>query len=338
MTTDEELLTSSLRTLGDVGLDDAELDRRVSRFQGALRRLRDDPAEAARIDALVTDAERGQPGNDLIAAVRRHPAARHGTEAGPETQPELEDPSSASKMSPGWITDWAARAACKGTDPDEFFVQGPAQNRAKLICHSCPVRIECLADALDNDIEFGVWGGRTARERRALLRRRPEVTSWRDLLERARDEYKRYRDEYDRQSIKDTVTVTVRDIIANAFADAGLDLGYTVSVCGAEAATGLELRREHEIVLLRVHDSGEVEFDHAGLSDAACTDRQLKLEQAVARQGVVLTQRIQHDHGTPQGGALIADALATGDPSLARATALTASRPTQRVPARGQTK
>src|SRR5919108_5721256 len=83
-----------------------------------------------------------------------------------------------------WITDWTARAACKGTDPDELFVQGAAQNRAKLICRGCPVRTECLADALDNGIEFGVWGGMTERERRALLRRRPDVTSWRDLLER----------------------------------------------------------------------------------------------------------------------------------------------------------
>ena len=83
-----------------------------------------------------------------------------------------------------WITDWTTRAACKGTDPDELFVQGAAQNRAKLICRGCPVRTECLADALDNGIEFGVWGGMTERERRALLRRRPDVTSWRELLER----------------------------------------------------------------------------------------------------------------------------------------------------------
>ena len=31
----------------------------------------------------------------------------------------------------------------------------------------------------------------TERERRALLRRRPDVTSWRELLERARDSYER---------------------------------------------------------------------------------------------------------------------------------------------------
>ena len=88
-----------------------------------------------------------------------------------------------------WITDWSERAACKGTDPDELFVFGAAQHRAKLICRGCPVRTECLADALDYRIEFGVWGGMTERERSALLRRRPDVTSWRDLLETARDQY-----------------------------------------------------------------------------------------------------------------------------------------------------
>ncbi|MBB6471252.1 hypothetical protein BJ992_000683 [Sphaerisporangium rubeum] len=31
----------------------------------------------------------------------------------------------------------------------------------------------------------------TERERRALLRRRPDVTSWRDLLELAKEEYER---------------------------------------------------------------------------------------------------------------------------------------------------
>lgn len=88
-----------------------------------------------------------------------------------------------------WIKDWPSEAACRGTDPDELFVQGAAQNRAKSVCLGCPVRTECLADALDNRTEFGVWGGMTERERRALLRRRPEVVSWQALLEAARDEY-----------------------------------------------------------------------------------------------------------------------------------------------------
>lgn len=85
--------------------------------------------------------------------------------------------------------DWANRAACRKCDPDALFVQGAAQNRAKAICMGCPVRTECLADALDNRVEFGVWGGMTERERRALLRRRPDVTSWWKLLDAARRAY-----------------------------------------------------------------------------------------------------------------------------------------------------
>ena len=82
--------------------------------------------------------------------------------------------------------DWSARSACRDSDPDELFVTGAAQNRAKQVCKGCVVRTECLSDALDNRVEFGVWGGMTERERRALLRRRPDVVSWRDLLETAR--------------------------------------------------------------------------------------------------------------------------------------------------------
>ena len=84
------------------------------------------------------------------------------------------------------VNQWAAQGACKGSDPDALFVQGAAQNRAKAVCLSCPVRTECLSDALDHKIEFGVWGGMT--ERGALLRRRPNVQSWRRLLETARAE------------------------------------------------------------------------------------------------------------------------------------------------------
>jgi WhiB family redox-sensing transcriptional regulator len=88
-----------------------------------------------------------------------------------------------------WKDDWTSRAACTNQKPDELFVQGAAQNRAKSVCGGCPVRTECLADALDNRVEFGVWGGLTERERRALLRRRPTITSWRGLLETAMSDF-----------------------------------------------------------------------------------------------------------------------------------------------------
>jgi WhiB family redox-sensing transcriptional regulator len=88
-----------------------------------------------------------------------------------------------------WTQEWPTYAACRASEPDELFVQGAAQNRAKAVCFGCQVRTECLADALDNRIEFGIWGGMTERERRALLRRRPNVVSWHTLLESARDSY-----------------------------------------------------------------------------------------------------------------------------------------------------
>ena len=77
---------------------------------------------------------------------------------------------------------------CVSNDPDALFVRGAAQQNAKIVCQKCPVIAECLADALDNRTEFGVWGGMTERERRAMLRRQPNVTSWRDLFEPAAPE------------------------------------------------------------------------------------------------------------------------------------------------------
>lgn len=78
---------------------------------------------------------------------------------------------------------WAARAACRSVEPDELFVRGAAQRMARNLCFGCPVRMECLADALDSQVAFGVWGGLTERERRALLRRYPNVTSWSSRLQ-----------------------------------------------------------------------------------------------------------------------------------------------------------
>lgn len=86
----------------------------------------------------------------------------------------------------GLQADWAPLGNCVKSDPDELFVRGAAQQQAKLICGRCPVVAECLADALDNRTEFGVWGAMTERERRAMLRRHPKVTSWWALFNSAR--------------------------------------------------------------------------------------------------------------------------------------------------------
>ncbi|GAA1367738.1 WhiB family transcriptional regulator [Streptomyces beijiangensis] len=81
---------------------------------------------------------------------------------------------------------WRGDAACRGADAEPLFADTAQQKKAKAICNGCPVRIECLAEALDGRVEFGVWGGMTERERRALLRRRPDVLSWGHVLRAAR--------------------------------------------------------------------------------------------------------------------------------------------------------
>jgi WhiB family transcriptional regulator, redox-sensing transcriptional regulator len=69
-------------------------------------------------------------------------------------------------------TDWAEQARCRGLDPEQFFVRGAAASRQAIkVCNRCSVRDECLQYALDSDIDFGVWGGLTERQRRAHQRR-----------------------------------------------------------------------------------------------------------------------------------------------------------------------
>lgn len=79
---------------------------------------------------------------------------------------------------------WVSQALCRTTDPDELFVRGAAQRKAAVICRHCPVMQECAADALDNKVEFGVWGGMTERQRRAMLKQHPEVVNWSDYFDR----------------------------------------------------------------------------------------------------------------------------------------------------------
>src|SRR5690349_20507897 len=70
--------------------------------------------------------------------------------------------------------DWRAHAACRGTEPELFFPateSGPARAAqvaaAKAVCARCPVREQCLAEALAR-IPYGIAGGLTEYERRRL--------------------------------------------------------------------------------------------------------------------------------------------------------------------------
>lgn len=73
--------------------------------------------------------------------------------------------------------EWLRHAACTGSDPELFFPvgdSGPAveqAERAKKVCHGCPVESQCLEWALATGRTSGVWGGTDEEERRRLRRR-----------------------------------------------------------------------------------------------------------------------------------------------------------------------
>ena len=80
---------------------------------------------------------------------------------------------------------WRDRAACRGENPDYFHPpdgQSWMSQRGLKICATCPVTQQCLDYALSfpqADDMFGVYGGKTAKDRRAIrngtvhVRRKP---------------------------------------------------------------------------------------------------------------------------------------------------------------------
>ncbi|POX55072.1 WhiB family transcriptional regulator [Streptomyces sp. Ru71] len=69
---------------------------------------------------------------------------------------------------------WLDLAACRFEDPELFFPltedgASLAQiERARRICHGCPVLRECRTWAVRRGETDGVWGGLTARQRKSL--------------------------------------------------------------------------------------------------------------------------------------------------------------------------
>ncbi len=68
---------------------------------------------------------------------------------------------------------WEERARCRGIENQELFFPDHGNQSsapAKAICRRCDVRDACLAAALRNGEDFGIWGGLTERERKRLSR------------------------------------------------------------------------------------------------------------------------------------------------------------------------
>lgn len=77
---------------------------------------------------------------------------------------------SESTVSLGWFT----KARCLNMDPAIFFpsdADTEGHDRAKSICLVCPVKWECLDYAIDQKLDYGIFGGLSERERRLFIRR-----------------------------------------------------------------------------------------------------------------------------------------------------------------------
>jgi WhiB family redox-sensing transcriptional regulator len=73
---------------------------------------------------------------------------------------------------------WQARAACRGCDPELFFMdRGQPTSEAKTVCRGCVVREECLEYAITEKEKFGIWGGLSERERRKIRVARKRAAS-----------------------------------------------------------------------------------------------------------------------------------------------------------------
>jgi WhiB family redox-sensing transcriptional regulator len=67
-----------------------------------------------------------------------------------------------------------AEVPCRRFDPDLWFADAPAElELAKSLCADCPVRIECLAGAVERAEPWGVWGGEIFERGAVVPRKRP---------------------------------------------------------------------------------------------------------------------------------------------------------------------
>jgi WhiB family redox-sensing transcriptional regulator len=78
---------------------------------------------------------------------------------------------------------WRYQANCSGEDTDLFYPPRDKDQykviaaQAKRFCfgdngkNHCPVRKDCLWDAVSRDEPHGIWGGLSHRERNALVRK-----------------------------------------------------------------------------------------------------------------------------------------------------------------------
>ena len=68
---------------------------------------------------------------------------------------------------------WQSKGLCAlSYDPRFFPNRGDSNKEAKEICARCPVQEICLEHALTKPERFGIWGGKSERERQVIRKQR----------------------------------------------------------------------------------------------------------------------------------------------------------------------
>ncbi|MCV7422075.1 WhiB family transcriptional regulator [Mycobacterium yunnanensis] len=63
---------------------------------------------------------------------------------------------------------------CHLYDPDLWFAESPMElEQAKVLCAECPIRRQCLTEALERQEPWGVWGGEIIDRGAVVARKRP---------------------------------------------------------------------------------------------------------------------------------------------------------------------
>jgi WhiB family redox-sensing transcriptional regulator len=74
---------------------------------------------------------------------------------------------------------------CRREDPELWFAESPADlETAKSHCLGCPLRVACLAGALERGEPWGVWGGELFERGVVIARKRPRGRPRKDAGDR----------------------------------------------------------------------------------------------------------------------------------------------------------
>ena len=78
---------------------------------------------------------------------------------------------------------WKDEAACR-TDPGPKW-DGGLRRSMFVMCMRCPVKAECLMEALDHEerSDAGVWGGTDAEQRRLIRKGADPYVVWRETAQ-----------------------------------------------------------------------------------------------------------------------------------------------------------